>query len=674
MDPPHTRIIKIDILVSLALEPAAIEAVLKELRTYIRSGDKKFACAAIRAVGRVAELARIVYDRHGQKSGNVVKGRTTANRIALDCLHGLSVVTQTCDGKIVVGEAVSVMQNIMVMLLSDAGDDAGSLMHVEDPNDVQGFAMRRILLLLVNSLSSRRTKEDEEDGNEGSNEDEDEPEPSDLEKISLELPPQAVASALWLVGEWISNMVTSPITLRKVDDSAKFKMRIALAHLLDQAFPDLDSLEKEQGIHFASKLLVSGESGATLSSSSETAICEHILAMGRVDVNPDVKDRARFESAIIQATVGLKHDTDAMDDLPSIIGGSLTTFNAKKMLLVRKPAPSFLPVEDENTVDTSSFRFGTLSSLVGHQARGAYLPLPSWGEKNSPKALRDPVVAVKAQMAAGVTPEQPATAGGFYGGSESSESSDGQDADSESDSNSSSDDSSSSSDSDDGNNLLMSTNKLPTAPTNGMQNNLLGLQPIMMAQSTTPQAAPAMQSHFSSQPSSYDESSSNDDSSSAASSSSSSSSDDENYNGDDSSANIATPNEGNLLSMGTGMPAPNNSSNNTSGFATNGSSSAMDDLKGLVMAPIVLDESSEASDPDIEDDSSAWIQLVRPELCGGLSVRARYLRGRTKEREVQLKGLDPNSPSVICVQVQFGNKYVPLVVASMFVSNPSKDN
>jgi hypothetical protein len=128
--------------------------------------------------------------------------------------------------------------------------------------------------------------------------------------------------------------------------------------------------------------------------------------------------------------------------------------------------------------------------------------------------------------------------------------------------------------------------------------------------------------------------------------------------------------------MGTGMPAPTtNNNNNKSVFATNGSSSAMDDLKGLVMAPIVLDESSEASDPDIENDSSAWIQLVRPELCGGLSVRARYLRGRTKEREVQLKGLDPNSPSVVCVQVQFGNKYVQLVVvASEFVANPSNDD
>ena len=66
MDPPFTRKLKVDILVSFALGPAAIEAVLQELRTYVRSPDKTFVAASIQAVGRVAELARIVYDRHRQ--------------------------------------------------------------------------------------------------------------------------------------------------------------------------------------------------------------------------------------------------------------------------------------------------------------------------------------------------------------------------------------------------------------------------------------------------------------------------------------------------------------------------------------------------------------------------------------------------------------------------------
>jgi AP-3 complex subunit beta len=342
----------------------------------------------------------------------------------------------------------------------------------------------------------------------------------------------------------------------------------------------------------------------------------------------------------------------------------LTLENAKKMLLDQKPAPSFLPVEDDNTVDMNSFRFGTLSSLVGHQARGAYLPLPPWGGKNSPKALRDPVEATREQVTSAVTALDQVGPSGFYGpgsgssdsgrsssSSSSSESSDGQRADSESDSDDSSDDSTSSSNSnEDGNNLLGPT-KHSNVPTNGMLNNMLAtnlLQPI------TQEPLPAFQGHLSSQLSSDDEISSSDDDSSS-SSSSSSSSDDEDYNGDVSSTNIITsPREGNLLSMGGGMPALKSSFEPVSG-ATNGGSSAMDDLRGLVMAPIALDE-TQASDPDIDNDSSQWIQLVRPELCGGLSVKARYMRGASKEREVQLKGLDPKSPSVVCVQVQFGNK------------------
>lgn len=88
---------------------------------------------------------------------------------------------------------------------------------------------------------------------------------------------------------------------------------------------------------------------------------------------------------------------------------------------------------------------------------------------------------------------------------------------------------------------------------------------------------------------------------------------------------------------------------------TSSSSSAMDDLRGLVMAPIAVDETL-ASDPDIERDSSHWIQLIRPEVSSGLSLQARFLRGPTKTREAQLKGLDPKLPNVVCVQLQFGNK------------------
>jgi AP-3 complex subunit beta len=645
----------VDILVSLALEPAAIEAVLKELRTYIRSLDKKFVAAAVRAVGRVAELARIVYDRHGQKSGSSLQERQTANRIALDCLYGLAVITQAGDSKLVVGEAVCVMQSILTTLLSDAGNEPGSLQSVEDPNQVQNFALRRILLLLVNNLSTRSKESNKNnDNDEGS--DIEEEEPSDLEKVSLELPQHAVASALWIVGDWLTSSYS---TLGNVDENTKSKMRFEIVRLLDQSFPEMSLAEKCQAIHFCTKVLLLASS---VGSGTPSALCEHVLSMGRIDVHPDVKDQARMESAIIQASIALKHDMDNMDSQPAM-GTKLTVETAKRMLLAKKPAPSFLPVEDDIMADKRAFRFGTLSSLVGHQARGAYLPLPPWNEKNSPKALRDPIETVKQQVS-GVPPSSTpnGAAPGFYGPDDSSDSSDDSssnhdssssssdsksghknDADSESDSDS--DDDSSSSSDDDSNNMLSPNSNVMGVNRNMVNNPTGNMMSMDLMQQPIGGAVPAQINPM--------PSSGGDDSSSSDDDSSSSSSDDD-YQGDVSSSNIVPSREGNLLSMGGTQPtdaafAP--------GLTARGgsSSSAIDDLRGLVMAPIAVDE-SKVSDPDIERDSSGWTQLVRPEVGGGLSVRARFLRGPTKAREAQLKGLDPKLPNVVCVQVQFGNK------------------
>jgi AP-3 complex subunit beta len=650
----------VDILVSLALEPPAIEAVLKELRTYIRSPDKKFVTAAIRAVGRVAELARIVYDRHGQKSKSALQERQKANRIALDCLYGLAVVTQAGDSQLVVGEAVCVMQSILTMLLSDAGNEPGSLQSVEDPNEVQNFALRRILLLLVNALATRSKKlnknndDDDEDGSEN-----DEEEPSDLEKVSLALPQHAVASALWIVGDWL---ISSYSALGKVDENTKSKMRFEIVRLVDRTFPEMSLAEKCQAIHFCTKVLLLSSS---VGSGTPSALCEHVLSMGRIDIHPDVKDQARMESAIIQASIGLKHDTDNMDSQPAM-GAKLTVDTAKRLLLAKKPAPSYLPVEDDIMADKRSFRFGTLSSLVGHQARGAYLPLPPWNEKNSPKALRDPIETVKQQVS-GVPASSTPTRGapGFYGKDESSDSSDddsssnddssssdsasGDQNDADSESESESDDNSSSSSDDNKKNMLVPNSNAMGVNRNmasNPNNNMMGMNLMQQPMGKIMETAPAGQSNH--MASSDGDSSSSDDSSSSSS--------DDDYQGDISSANLVPSQEGNLLSMGGPLQATTNAGFGPGSAARSGSSSsAMDDLRGLVMAPIAIDE-SKASDPDMERDSSGWTQLVRPEVGGGLSVRVRFLRGPTKAREAQLKGLNPKLPNVVCVQVQFGNK------------------
>jgi len=50
------------------------------------------------------------------------------------------------------------------------------------------------------------------------------------------------------------------------------------------------------------------------------------------------------------------------------------------------------------------------------------------------------------------------------------------------------------------------------------------------------------------------------------------------------------------------------------------------------------------------------MQLVRPEHCGGLAVKARYLRGLARKKEMMLKSLDPANAAIICVEIVFSNK------------------
>jgi len=651
LDPPFTRLIKIDILVSLALEPAAIEAVLNELRAYIRHADKNFATIAIRAVGRVVELARIVYDRHGASSGRASRDRQEASRIALDALHGLSVVTQVSESKVVVGEAISVMQTILLSLCTSTTLSDGSPFVLEDPNQVRAFAMRRILLLLVNSLSKRQKSyfgEIAEDS------DEEEKEVSDLESLSIGLNSLALSTSIWIIGEWISNAPLFGTSDWMHGSSNKSRAKQELLRLLVACFPYMKSLEKEQAIHFASKILVSDASATTTTAeSSEAATCEHILAMGRLDTNPNVKDRARFESCLLHTSIGLKFDTNGIEESPN--GTSLDKNQATAILLANKPSSSYLPIEDVNSVDLKSFRFGTLSSLVGHQARGACISLPPWAKKNSPMELREPIEVAKEQLAQNFSDRRQIT--GFY---ENSDSSSEDSSDSESTSSSSGSSSTESSESDSDNSSSSSnqngngngnfiTNAPPTlVSTRGnIQKNDL-FQPVSNQETLSRPLKPTI---VPSTVSSSDESSDSDDSSDDSSDNNEIKpiSNAENFGPKEILPN-STQGVGDLLGTMSTVVAPSvPESHNTL------SSSTMDDLKGLVMEPIKNnDPRIQSVDP--ERDSSAWTQFVRPELCGGLSVQARYLRDSTKENELRMRNIDPFNTNAVCVQLEFSNR------------------
>ena len=640
MDPPFTRLIKLDILMSLALEPASIEVVLEELRTYVRHGDTAFVCSAVRAVGRVTELARIVYDRHGIKSGNSVKERGESNRIALNCLHGLVILTQASDSPVVVGETVITLQRIWQMLSSE-GKEAGDLMAVQDPNQVQDRVFRRIIVLLLNALSCR-TKQ-EEDANGGDDDDDDPPEKSQLEKIAVDLPSTATASAIWIIGEHlalISNSYSDGLSA-----ASKSKIRLEIIRLLVRSFPDLQADEKEQGIHLASKFIISRAVGAG-TSTDEGPLCEHMLSMGRVDVNPDVRDRARNESGLIQLAVGLQHDRDFMDDLPTL-KQNISLEDAKRIILQTKPASSSLPLTTKTNSQSDeggSFRFGTLSSLVGHRARSAYLPLPLWAVKDSPDSLREPPVAKdKEETNNGVWKESKRNNGGQGGGLyESSSSSDDDSSSSENSSGGSGDDSGSSASND---SLDDGSDSDDSSNANANEGNLVSMQPrqrqIMHQVGTNGSAIPQ-------RPVVQVEDASGD---SSSSDSSSSGSDDESDSDDTFDGAPASSAVGSLIAVGTPSLTPSAHSSNGAS-----ASSIADDMKGLVLAPVVVDAHQGPKEPNVERDSSAWIQLVRPEHASGLSVKARYLRSVTKAREAQLMGFTAGKPTLVCLQIRFENK------------------
>lgn len=680
MDPLFTRMIKLDILTALALEPAAIEAVLTEFRTYVKHSDKTFACAAIQAIGTVVELARIVHDRHGAKTGDRAKERRDANRIALNCLHGLVTLTKASENSAVVGECVIVIQRILLLLGS--GDSAFS---VEDPNYVQDAALRRVLLLLVSTLNSRTKQNGEEKDEDGSDDHDDEhvheheQQSNSLGKVvSVDLPPKALAAALWVVGEWVASLEhgnglsKSSLRIQNVDRHSSVKIRFEICRLIARSFVALEPCEKEQAIHVVTKMIISLKDGvAEASNSKEAAMCELVLSMGRVDVNHDVRDRARHESNLINFTVGLQYDLDGMEAVPANIAKKPTINNLKRMFLLSKPASSSLPLEDVHYKQRAgmgesggTFRFGTLSSLVGHRARAAYLPLPPWADKDSPTSLRDPQknLATTAGASGALNGNKEETSR-FYDendGSDDSISSEDSDS-SDSPSSSPSEKSSSASDDDsyDGDvNVKAGTDSssnessddddlLPTMP-----NQPYTSQPVQNLNRNRPEARRVLGNSSAHAANNLQVKVSTISSGNSSSSVASKNSDSDSSSDDDMPSSFGGI--GNLIPIsGTGTQ-PIASADNRRADGSRPTSAA-DDLKGLVLEPLVID-ANEHGEPDIEKDSSAWLEFVRPQYSGGLSVKARYLRGKTKAREVQLLGMTAEKPTTLCLQVRFENQ------------------
>ena len=632
MDPSFTRMIKLDILVSLCIDPAAIDAVLTELRTYIRHNDKAFVCASIRAVGKIVELARIVYDRRAWTGDiDAREARSDANLIALNCLSGLVSLSEFSRSEAVVGECAETIQRILAQLWSSDGDTL-VVPAVTDTTKIQERALKRLFVILARALAPEN--EDDDDKNEKQKQ---------LAVRSVRVHDSAVASALWIIGEWCTTMhesITGPWAL---DKSHKTMLRLEVLRLLAKSFVDIDLQTKLQAVHFASKVILMLKADPSLSElgDKEQAICEFILSTGRVDVVQDVRDRSRYESDVLQLSVGLTFDTATLPSIPGDVSNLLSVEKAKTMLLKRKPTASSLPLNGKEmgcAENEDLYRFGTLSSIVGYKSGGSGQPLPKWAEVDSPSSIRD---SSALQPESEPTRRDGIAESGLYSSSSS------EDESSSSDGSSSSSDESSSSDDSDSSDDSRDTDKpgaisiLGGTSGNGVHNQT-PTAPILITEAPVPSLL------------------NNDSDESSSSSESDSSSSDSGYSSDNeapkSSNGIAnTPVVGTILDMSDAQQQPTISAQYTTQSSV-ASSTIASGLEGLVMTPLVVDKTDITDISNSNCDSSAWKEYVRPELAGGLLVKMRFMRGPNKSNECKIMGLDHESLSTVCLQVHIENK------------------
>ncbi len=169
-DPIFICLAKLDILTALVDEENC-ETFLRELQICVRSGDKKFACASARAVGKVS---------HSQPD------------VAPSCLRGLMVLVRNSNQPAVVGEAVVVVRHMLQW-------------HpelVEESDEV----LRMLICMLLGAVAVK--------------------EPPPEWSVTL-TDPDAQASVVWLVGKrlcstTISNLAPDILRLlaKSIDDFA----------------------------------------------------------------------------------------------------------------------------------------------------------------------------------------------------------------------------------------------------------------------------------------------------------------------------------------------------------------------------------------------------------------------------------------------------------------------
>lgn len=203
----------------------------------MRSPDTPFVVKAVEAVGRVAALG-----------GMEIRGETVRE----NCLRGLNNLIVASKDEEVVGAALRVVRRV---LQGGEGMNGGGM----GPEEVR--AAKRFVMLCLGWLGG------EDPG-------------------GIVMPEEAGEDCLWVVGEW-SCRGTFGV---HVSDSERVLTEVV--RLLGKKFSALGSGAKLQGLHLACKVLTSDRPR------SEAAA--YIVDMAALDIDPDVRDRGRWELNLLR--------------------------------------------------------------------------------------------------------------------------------------------------------------------------------------------------------------------------------------------------------------------------------------------------------------------------------------------------------------------------------------
>ena len=366
-DPVFNRLLKLQILTAVfARDDATV--LLRELESYLQHGNAEFVSAAVRAVGRVVDVEP---------------------QAAAKCLDGLVKLLMRSRSPVVVGEIVDVLRQILqqnrslpesavalkqlVRLLLDGRN------HKSDGNDAES------------SSSSSRKSNINIDAGDGSS--------AEKGKGGV-ISGAARASVVWLVSEF-------PNVLGDVTPDV---LRLLALKFAEEA---LDT--RTQILNLACKLSLRVTNSSSSSSSSSSGgdpqqlqqLCLYVLEMARYDLDTDLRDRARFMTALLGLkTHGSDSDSGGTDskerndgtaDLTgtdtgrgngssssSSGGGEVTDDDAMAELHEHAQgillSPKLPPVTVLGSVDVDGqphFSLGSLSAIVGHTLPG-YQAVPRW--------------------------------------------------------------------------------------------------------------------------------------------------------------------------------------------------------------------------------------------------------------------------------------------------------